>query len=165
MKYWSEKSIKFSKSLEGSAPKTSDRLGIYQNSSFEIKMAALIQTFEFTYNFLEEEGFRAYARDYLLSLSYYPRDLNLLGASFPDFLAQHTEAKEYGFLEDLALLDFKLHSLYCGLISEGSYLFRCSEESAFALYLILFDEEVETHHSFLLKRGVDRVSIYPQECK
>ena len=158
---WSEQARAFSEKLSSDQNSVDSRVRIYKNSSFEIKISALISTFELTHKFLEDEGFRAYARDYLSELKTYPRDLNLLGASFPNFLNHHPEATEFSFLTDLARFDFCLHSLYYGLISEEETLFRTSEASSFVIYLMLFDEESDGYHSYKLKREAEQIRIYP----
>ena len=122
-----------------------------------------MQTFELTFRSLEEKGFRALARDFLMSLAQYPKDLNFLGVSFPNFLAEHEKSTEFMFLEDLAKLDFFLHSLYFGIMEKENFLYNCSEKSSFAIYMILFDDEIEERCYFLLKRNRGKVSIHPQK--
>ena len=118
------------------SPHQIDMLQVYRDSSLEVQIKSLIATFRLTYEYLEDEGFRALSRDYLKSeYSDKKLELNFLGKNLPAFIRQNKEVDDILYLYETACVDWLCHLIFygeditCALVSLAQLEHLCVREN------------------------------------
>jgi hypothetical protein len=89
-------------------PGASARLGVYRNNLREGFIKALALEFPVVEKLVGLDFFRQTALDFQLQHPSQSGDLTHVGAPFPDYLRTHFAAGEYGWLPDMAALEWAL---------------------------------------------------------
>lgn len=113
-----------------------DRLGIYRNNARHFFRTALERTYRVMRLRVGEEYFSQLVHLYRAEHPSRRGDLHWIGESFPEWLAQQTHGTDYGWLSDLARLEWACESSWASADAPPIALSQLAEVPADALGLL-----------------------------